>query len=101
MLEHREIGGFGGDFIVGDGCGSRASTGLGGGQLGLLRGYLVENLLLVELRQHLAGVDRLVDVRIELGDNAAGLGFHLNFGDGLNLARSHDRACDVPILGGA
>ena len=43
----------------------------------------------------------VVDVGIELGDDAAGLGFDLDFGDGLDLAGGHDRAGDVAHFGGA
>ena len=47
VLEHGQVGGFGGDPVVLDGCGGGACRGLGGGELGLLGGDLVEDLLLV------------------------------------------------------
>ncbi len=101
VLEHGEVGGFGGDLVEGDGGGGGAGAGFGCGELGLLRGDLVEDLFLVELGEDLAAVDGLVDVGIELGDDAAGLGFHLDFGDGLDLAGGDDRARNVACFGGA
>src|SRR6185312_12388415 len=70
-------------------------VGFGGLKLGLLGGYLVEDLLLVELREHLPFADVGVDVGIELGDDAAGLGFDLNLGDRLHLAGRNHGAGDV------
>ncbi len=77
------------------------SVGDGGGQLGLLRGNLVEDLFLIELGEDLALADGVVDVGIELGDDAAGLGLDLDFGDGLDLAGGDDGAGDVADLNGS
>ncbi len=52
-----------------------------------MRGDLGEDLLLVKLRQHLALVHVLIDVDVELLDEAAGLRLQLDFGDGLNFSR--------------
>jgi hypothetical protein len=41
----------------------------------------------------------VVDVGIEFGDDAAGLGFDLDFGDGLNLAGGDDRARYIAEVG--
>ena len=101
VLEHGEVGGFGGYLVIGDGGGGRVSGGDGGRELGLLGCDLVEDLFLIELRQDFALVDGLIDVGIELGDDAAGLGFHFDFGDGLDLAGCNDGAGDVADLDGA
>ena len=101
VLEHGEVGGFGGDLIEGDGGGGGAGAGFGCGELGLLRGDLVEDLFLIELGEDLALADGVVDVGVELGDDAAGLGFDLDFGDGLDLAGGDDRARDIAGFDGA
>ena len=41
-----------------------------------------------------------VDVGVELGDDAAGLGLDLDFGDGLDLAGGDDRARDIAGVDG-
>ena len=67
MLVHGQVGGFGVDLVVCDGGVGGAGVGFGGGELGLLRGDLVEDLLLVELGEDLALVDVGVDVDVEVG----------------------------------
>ena len=74
-------------------------VGFGGGELGLLRGDLSEDLHLVELGEDLALLDVRVDVGVETGDDAGGFGFDLNLGDGLDLAGGDDGAGDVAELG--
>ncbi len=74
-------------------------VGFGGGELGLLGGDLVEDLLLVELGEDLALLDVIVDVDVEAGDDAGGLGFDLDLGDGLDFAGGDDGAGDVGELG--
>src|SRR5471030_92448 len=46
-------------------------------------------------------MDRVIDVGVEFGDDAAGLGFNLDFCDGLDLAGGDDRARDVADVSGA
>jgi hypothetical protein len=75
------------------------SVGLGCGELGLLRGDLVEDLLLVELGEDLTLLDAIVDVYVEAGDDAGSLGFDLDLGDGLDFAGGDDGASDVGKLG--
>ncbi len=67
--------------------------------VGLLGGHLVEDLLLVELGENLALLDLVVDVDVEAGDDAGGLGFDLYLGDGLDLAGGDDGAGDVAEFG--
>ncbi len=98
-LVHGQVGGFGVDLVVLDGGGGGAGVGLSGGELGLLRGDLIENLLLVELGEDLALPDAVVDVDVEAGDDAGGFGFDLDLGDGLDLAGGDDGAGDVGELG--
>jgi len=81
-----------------DGGSGGTCGGLGCGELGLLRGDLVEDLLLIKLRENLAFVDRCVDVGVKRGDDARGLGFDLDFGNGLDLASGDDGAGDVAGL---
>ncbi len=57
VLEHGEVGGFGGYLVERDGGGGGVGVGFGGGELGFLRGDLVEDLLLVELGEDLALAD--------------------------------------------
>ena len=95
VLVHGKVGGFGVDLVVLDGGGGGAGVGLGGGELGFLGGYLIEDLLLVELGEDLALFDVVVDVDVEAGDDAGGLGFDLDFGDGLDFAGGDDGAGDV------
>ena len=97
VLEHGEVGSFGGDLIEGDSGGGGVGAGFGCGELGFLRGDLIENLFLVELGEDLALAHGVVDVGVELGDDAAGLGLDLDFGDGLNLAGGDDRARDIAV----
>ena len=99
VLVHGKVGGFGVDLVVLDGGGGGAGVGLGCGELGLLRGHLIENLLLVELGEDLALFDVLVDVHVEASDDAGGLGFDLYLGDGLDLAGGDDGAGDVAEFG--
>ena len=63
-----------------------------------MRGYLRQNLNLVELGEELALMNVGVDVDEELGDDAAGLGFDLDLRDGLDLAGGDDGAGDVSAL---
>ena len=95
---HGQVRGFGVDFVVLDGGGGGAGVGLGGGELGLLCGDLIENLLLVELGEDLALFDLGVDVGVKAGDDAGGFGFDLDLGDGLDLAGGDDGAGDVAEL---
>lgn len=92
---HGEVGGFGVDAVVRDGGGGGASVGFGGVEIGLLCGDLGENFNLVELGEGLSGVDLGVDVDVETGDDAGGLGLNFNLGDGLHLAGGDDGASDV------
>ena len=92
VLVHGQVGGFGVDLVVCDGGGGGAGVGFGGGELGRLRGDLGEDLLLVELGEDLALFDLGVDVGVEAGDDAGGLGFDLDLGDGLDLA-----GCDYGV----
>jgi len=95
VLEHGEIGSFGGYLVEFDGSGGGAVVGFGSGELGFLRGNLVKDFLLVELGEDFAGVDRLVDVGVQLGDDAAGFGFDLYLSDRPDFAGGDDRAGDV------
>jgi len=99
VLVHGQVGGFGVDSVVLDGGHGGAGVGLGGGEHGLLGGDLIEDLLLVELGENLTRVDVGVDVGVEAGDDAGGLGFDLDFGDGLDLAGGDDGTGDVSALG--
>ena len=94
-LVHGQVGGLGGDLVVFDGGGGGAGVGLGGVELGFLRGDLVEDFLLVELGEDLTLVDVGVDVGVEAGDDAAGLGLDFDLGDGLDFAGGDDGAGDV------
>ena len=67
-------------------------------KLRFLRRYLIENFLLIQLRQNLATSNVGIDIGIQPRHNTAGFGFHLDLGDGLNFASRHDRPGDVPNL---
>ena len=67
----------------------------GGGEGGFLGGDLVEQFLLVKLGEHLAAVDLIVDIVVERGDDAGGLGFNFNLKDGLDLAGCDDGTGDI------
>ncbi len=97
--EHGEVGGLGGYLVEGNRGSGGVGTGDGGGELCLLGGDLVEDLFFVELGEDFAAAYGLVDVGVELGDNAAGLGFDLDFGNGLDLAGGDDGAGDVADVG--
>ena len=99
VLVHGQVGGLGVDPVVFDGGCGGASVGFGGGELGLLGGDLIEDLLLIELGEDLALFDVGVDVGVEAGDDAGGLGFDLDLGDGLDLAGGDDGAGDVAEFG--
>ena len=99
MFVHGKVGGFGVDLVVLDGGCGGVGVGLGGGELGALGVDLGEDLLLVELGEDLALFDVGVDVDVEVGDDAGGLGFDFDFGDGLNFAGGDDGAGDVAALG--
>jgi hypothetical protein len=99
VLVHGQVGGFGVDPVVLDGGGGCVGVGLGGRELGFLRGDLIEDLLLVELAEDLALLDVVVDVDVEAGDDAGRFGFDLDLGDGLDLAGGDDGAGDVGELG--
>jgi len=95
VFEVGEIRGFGGYLVELDSGGGGTGAGFSGGQLSFLGGDLVQDFLLVELGENFALVDRLVDVGIEAGDDAAGLGLHLHLGDGPHLAGCDHGAGDV------
>ena len=97
-LVHGQVGGGGVHLVLLDVGFVGADIGLGGGQLRALRVHLRHDFLLIELRQLLALVDLVVDVDVELFDDAGGLGFDLDLGDGLDFAGGHDRAGDVAAL---
>jgi len=98
VLVHRQVGRFGAHSVVLDRGGGGAGVRFSGAQLCLLRGDLVENLLLVELRQHLALVDLRIDVGIELCNDARGLRLNLNLSNRLDFTRGDDRLSDVPAF---
>ena len=75
-----------------------ADVGLGSGELSALRVDLGHDLLLIELGQFLAFMDTIIDVGIELLDDAGSLRFDLDFGDGLNLPGGHDGLGDIAPL---
>ena len=79
--------------------GGGAGVGLSRGELGLLRGDLIEDLLLVKLGEDLALFDLIVDVGVEASDDAGGFGFDLDLGDGLDLAGGDDGAGDIAEVG--
>jgi hypothetical protein len=95
VLVHGEVGGFSTDLVILDGGGGGAGVGLGRIELGSLGVYLSENLYLIELGEDLALFHDGVDVGVEPGDYARGLGFDLDLGDGLDLAGGDDGAGDV------
>ena len=99
VLVHGQVGGFGVDLVVLDGGGGGVGVGLGGGELGALGVDLGEDLDLVELGEDLALFDVGVDVGVEAGDDAGGLGFDFDLGDGLDLAGGDDGAGDVTAFG--
>lgn len=99
VLVHGKVRGFGVDLVVFDGGSRSAGVGLGGSERGLLGGYLVEDLLLIELGKNLTGTDVGVDVSVEAGDNTGGFGFDLYLGDGLYLTGGDDGAGDISALG--
>ncbi len=99
VLVHGQVGGFGVDLVVLDGGGGGAGVGLGGGELGALGVDLGQDLDLVELGEDLALFDVGVDVGVEAGDDAGGLGFDLDLGDGLDLAGGDYGTGDVAALG--
>ena len=98
VLIHGQVGGLGGDAVELDGGGGGVGVGLGGGELCALGGDLGEDLDLIELGELLAGVDVLVDVNEELGDDAGGLAFDFDLGDGGDFAGGDDGAGDVAAL---
>ena len=98
IFVHRQVGGLRVDLVVVDRGGRSAGVGLSGGELGLLSGDLIEDLLLVELREDLALLDMIVDIYVQAGDDAGGFGFDLDLGDGLDLAGGDNGAGDVAGL---
>ena len=99
VLVHGEVGGLGVDLVVLNGGGGGAGVGLRGGKLGLLGRNLGEDLDLVELGEDLALFDVGVDVGVEAGDDAGGLGLELHLGDGLNLTSGDYGFGDVTAFG--
>ena len=99
VLVHGEVGGFCADLVVFDGGFCSLGVGFGGEELGLLGIDLGEDLDLVQLGEDLALFDGLVDVGLEVGDDAGGLGFDLYLGDGLDFAGGDDGAGDVAAFG--
>ena len=70
--------------------------GLGGLKVGAGFGHARSQLLLVKLHQHLAGLHVVAVIGQNLLHNAAGFGFDLHLDEGLDLARGHHRASQVP-----
>jgi hypothetical protein len=98
VLVHGKIGSLGVDLVILDGGRGGVRVGLGCSELGFLGGNLIENLLLVELGENLTLVHMSVDVGIETGDDARGLGFDFHLGDGLDLAGGDYGSGDVSPL---
>ena len=76
-----------------------AGVGLGRSELSSLSTDLGEDLDLVELGEHLTLFDLGVDIGFEFGDDAGGLGFELNLGDGLDFTGGDDGAGYVAAFG--
>ena len=98
-LEHRQVGTFGIDPVVFDGfgCGSRWLQRRPAGRLWARPGRRSRSDRAA--RGGLTLLHLVADVHVELLDDAAGLGLHLDFGDGLDLAGGDDGAGYVAALG--
>ena len=99
VLVHGQVRGLGVDLVVLDGGDGGTGVGLGCSELSTLSAYLGEDLDLIELGEHLSLFNLCVDVGIKAGDDARGLGFDLDLGDGLDFAGSDYGFGDVSTLG--
>lgn len=90
VLVHREVGGLGADLVELDGGGGGAGVGLSGVELGLLGVDLGDDFDLIELSEHLALLNHGIDVSVETGNDAGGLGFNFDLGDRLDFTGRDD-----------
>ncbi len=73
-------------------------AGTGGLQLRASLSHPSLNLLLVELGEHLAFLNFVAVIDVELLHDAAGLRLNLDLGDGLDLSRGHHALRKVSLF---